>query len=90
MSKSALPVFVTLVLTATAVAQSGIPPAGFKIAFIGDQGANANSVAVLELIAAEGADAVVHAADHRPARRAGGTVGLTDYSVVLTTLGSYP
>ena len=64
MSKPALPVFVTLVLTATAVAQSGIPPAGFKIAFIGDQGANANSAQVLALIAAEGTDAVVHAGDY--------------------------
>ena len=63
MSRTALPVFVTLGLTATAVAQSGIPPAGFKIAFIADQGPDANGRAVLELIAAEGADAVVHAGD---------------------------
>ncbi len=61
---TAMPVIVTLGVTATVAAQSGIPPAGLKIAFIGDQGANANSAAVLELIAAEGAAAVVHAGDY--------------------------
>jgi hypothetical protein len=39
------------------------PPHELKIAFIGDQGAGAGAVAVLQLIAAEGAQAVVHAGD---------------------------
>ncbi len=39
-------------------------PANFKIAFIGDQGLGANSVAVLELIRTEGANAVVHSGDY--------------------------
>jgi hypothetical protein len=63
-SSSAIPFIVTLGVTATVAAQGGVPPAGFKIAFIGDQGANGSSAAVLELIAAEGADAVVHAGDY--------------------------
>ena len=44
-------------------AQSNPTPPDFKIAFIGDQGSGANARAVLELIAAEGADAVVHSGD---------------------------
>jgi hypothetical protein len=46
-----------------AVGQSATPPEGFKIAFIGDQGLGPDAQAVLELIAAEGADAVVHSGD---------------------------
>jgi predicted phosphodiesterase len=37
--------------------------ANFKVAFIGDQGVNANAEAVLNLIAAEGADMVLHLGD---------------------------
>ncbi len=37
------------------------PPENFMVAFIGDQGAGVEARAVLEMIAAEGADAVVHA-----------------------------
>jgi predicted phosphodiesterase len=40
-----------------------LPPPELRIAFIGDQGRGAGARAVLELIAAEGADAVVHAGD---------------------------
>jgi hypothetical protein len=58
------------VLTCPAAAQD--PPPDFTIAFIGDQGDGANAVAVLRLIADEGADAVVHSGDFdydgRPAR----------------------
>jgi cysteine-rich repeat protein len=39
------------------------PPAGLKVAFIGDQGLGPASVAVLQLIEDEGADAVIHAGD---------------------------
>lgn len=39
------------------------PPADFTIAFIGDQGMTSNSLAVLELIKAEGADMVLHQGD---------------------------
>jgi hypothetical protein len=53
-----------LVALATALpARAEMPPPGFKVAFLGDQGSDANAVAVLELIAAEGADAVVHSGD---------------------------
>jgi hypothetical protein len=38
-------------------------PANFTVAFIADQGHNANSWAVLRLIKSEGADAVVHSGD---------------------------
>jgi hypothetical protein len=40
-----------------------VTPINFKIAFIGDQGLNSNSVAVLDLIRAEGAQAVAHQGD---------------------------
>ncbi|MHC4141222.1 MAG: metallophosphoesterase family protein [Planctomycetota bacterium] len=46
-----------------AAGQSPIPPDGFKIAFIGDQGLGPDAQAVLQLIADEGADAVVHSGD---------------------------
>jgi len=46
-----------------AAGQSPIPPDDFKIAFIGDQGLGPEPQAVLQLIAAEGADAVVHSGD---------------------------
>ena len=47
------------------LAQSNPTPANFKIAFIGDQGNPQTDASrqVLELIAAEGADAVVHSGD---------------------------
>ena len=38
-------------------------PPDFTVAFLGDQGLGPSAVAVLELIAAEGADAVVHSGD---------------------------
>jgi hypothetical protein len=40
-----------------------LPPENFRIAFIGDQGLGADAEAVLQLILAEGADAVVHSGD---------------------------
>jgi hypothetical protein len=39
------------------------PPPDFKVAFIGDQGLGPNAVAVLNLIKAEGAQAVMHSGD---------------------------
>jgi hypothetical protein len=39
------------------------PPPGYKVAFIGDQGLGPLSEAVLQLIADEGADAVLHVGD---------------------------
>ena len=39
------------------------PPPGLKIAFLGDQGLGLDSVAVLQLVEDEGADAVLHAGD---------------------------
>ncbi len=44
-------------------AQGGVPPADFTIAFFGDQGHGADTQAVLQLIADEGTDVVVHAGD---------------------------
>jgi hypothetical protein len=44
-------------------APAELPPHELKIAFIGDQGRGAGALAVLQLIAAEDADAVVHAGD---------------------------
>jgi predicted phosphodiesterase len=54
-----------LLLSLGGAARAGaeVPPPGLKVAFIGDQGHGADAVAVLQLIAAEGADAVVHAGD---------------------------
>jgi len=52
-----------LALSAVSPAGAEVPPPGFKVAFLGDQGSDANAVAVLERIAAEGADAVVHLGD---------------------------
>jgi hypothetical protein len=46
-----------------AAGQSLIPPEDFTIAFIGDQGSTPETVAVLQLIADEGTDAVVHSGD---------------------------
>jgi len=46
-----------------AAAQSLVPPEDFKIAFIGDQGLGPGARAVLQLIAEEGADVVVHSGD---------------------------
>ena len=54
--------FFFLAQTATIVAQE-TPPANFKIAFIGDQGLGPDSVAVLNLIKQEGAQAVMHSGD---------------------------
>lgn len=49
-------------LSGEAAAATETPP-GFKVAFIGDQGINANAEAVLNLIADEGADMVLHQGD---------------------------
>ena len=51
-----------LVPPRTARAQD-LPPPNFKVAFIGDQGLNSSSAAVLKLIRAEGAQAVLHSGD---------------------------
>ncbi len=40
-----------------------LPPPGLKIAFFGDQGQGGDAEAVLELVAQEGADAVLHLGD---------------------------
>jgi hypothetical protein len=51
-------------LPAPVQARAGEPvPPDFTIAFIGDQGLGPDSVAVLALIAAEGADLVIHSGD---------------------------
>jgi len=44
-------------------ASAEAPPHELKLAFIGDQGDGAGALAVLQLIASEGADAVVHSGD---------------------------
>jgi hypothetical protein len=49
--------------TASAKLPSPKTPDNYMIAFIGDQGAKVNALAVLELIKNEGTDAVVHAGD---------------------------
>jgi hypothetical protein len=46
-----------------AAGESPIPPVNFKVAFIGDQGLGSDAQAVLQLIAAEGSDVVVHSGD---------------------------
>jgi hypothetical protein len=51
------------VLTASDGRSQTVPPSDFTIAFIGDQGLGSDAQAVLELIEAEGADAVVHSGD---------------------------
>lgn len=48
---------------AAVVRAQELPPPDFKVAFIGDQGLGPNAVAVLNLIKAEGAQAVVHSGD---------------------------
>ena len=55
---SSLPVLITVYS-----GNGEVTPVNFKIAFIGDQGLNPNSVAVLNLIKAEGAQAVMHQGD---------------------------
>ena len=40
-----------------------VPPVNFKVAFLGDQGSNTNSEAVLQLIATENADMALHQGD---------------------------
>jgi hypothetical protein len=52
-----------LALLAVGGAAAETPPHELKIAFIGDQGNGAGALAVLELIASEAADAVVHSGD---------------------------
>lgn len=49
--------------TAAVVVAQEAPPANLKIAFIGDQALGPNAVAVLNLIKAEGAQAVMHSGD---------------------------
>src|SRR3990172_10906511 len=60
---AAFSLFVAITLPSTVWAQGEQTPVNFKVAFIGDQGLNSNSKAVLNLIKNEGADAVVHAGD---------------------------
>ena len=55
--------FLALGLALATAATGQLPPPGYKIAFIGDQGDGANAVAVLQLIHDEGTDAVVHSGD---------------------------
>ncbi len=50
-------------LVSGAAEAGGLPPAGFKVAFLGDQGLGADSVAVLQLALDEGADVIVHLGD---------------------------
>ncbi|MHC4414321.1 MAG: metallophosphoesterase [Planctomycetota bacterium] len=59
--------FVLMTIVAVFIAKEGrsqtVGPEDFTVAFIGDQGLGSDARAVLELIEAEGADAVVHAGD---------------------------
>ncbi len=48
---------------ATAAPGGDVPPPDFTVAFFGDQGLGADARQVLELVAAEGADAVLHLGD---------------------------
>ena len=61
--RSVLVFWLLLVPGLSAWAQADLPPANFTIAFIGDQGLGANAQAVLNVIAIEGADAVIHSGD---------------------------
>jgi hypothetical protein len=54
---------VAIALPSQVLSQGDLPPANFKIAFIGDQGLGSNAEAVLNLIKNEGADAVLHQGD---------------------------
>ena len=56
----ALPITIAL---APGVAAGGATPAAFKVAFLGDQSLGKDAVAVLQLVADEEADAVVHSGD---------------------------
>lgn len=60
---SALLLVAVWVAALPAGAQGSAPPRNLKIAFIADQGLGADAEDVLELILAEGADAVVHSGD---------------------------
>lgn len=51
------------VLIVVSSGRGEITPINFKVAFLGDQGLNTNSVAVLNLVRAEGAQAVMHQGD---------------------------
>jgi hypothetical protein len=66
-SAQILAIFVGLTLSLLWSAPSAngqaVPPANFKVAFMGDQGLGGNAVAVLNLIKAEGAQAVLHSGD---------------------------
>jgi hypothetical protein len=58
--------FTALVIAAIAAAPAAagdVPPPGWKVAFIGDQGLGADAESVLALILDEGADMVIHAGD---------------------------
>jgi hypothetical protein len=55
--------FVLAVLIAPPTHAQLNPPENFTVAFFGDQGLGADSVAVLDLVAQEGAEAVVHVGD---------------------------
>jgi len=77
---------VTSGLAQPAGAEGGIPPPGFTVAFIGDQGVTASAQAVLDLIAAEGADAVVHSGDFDY----GDNPALWDQKITDTLSACYP
>lgn len=63
-SKPSLLLLLTLILSPARPAHSqSVPPADFKIAFIGDQGYNAQAEAVLRLIKTEGAKLLIHLGD---------------------------
>jgi hypothetical protein len=57
------PTALAAALALAAPTSAEVPPPGFKVAFLGDQGADENAIAVLQLVAAEGADAAVHLGD---------------------------
>jgi hypothetical protein len=59
----AAPRVLLLALGIATRAGAEVPAPGLKLAFIGDQGRGAGSIAVLQLIAAEGADAILHDGD---------------------------
>ena len=60
---TALVAFILAVAIAPSAHAQIVPPGNFKIAFFGDQGLGPDSVAVLDLVLQEGAEAVVHTGD---------------------------
>lgn len=58
-----LPLLLAAAFASTRAANTADVPADLKIAFFGDQGLGTDSVAVLDLVKAEGAQAIVHLGD---------------------------